>query len=83
MSACGVLLGVLGWIGSIWISLVGGRVVQLVYPPLEVGQEYSLGKLEAPGREVAGRSPLELLGGSFLDHVGCCVAAWNMVKASA
>ena len=53
-SACGVIPGVLGWIGSRWIFLVEGRVVQLVYPPLEVGQEYALGTVEAPGREVAG-----------------------------
>ena len=83
MSAYGVLLGVLGCIGSIWISLVVGRVVHLVYPPLEVGQEYSLGTLEAPGWEVAGRSPLELLGGYSLEHVRCCVAAWNMVEVLA
>ena len=57
-SACGVLLGVLGWIGFLWISLVGGRVVQLVYPPLYVGNEYALGTVEAPVWEVAGQSPL-------------------------
>ena len=73
--------GVLGWIGSLWISLVVGWLVQLVYPPLEVWQEYSLGKVEAPGREVAGQSPLKLLGGSSLEQVGCCVAAWNMLEA--
>ena len=49
MSACGVLMGVMEWIGSIWISLVGGRVVQLVYPPLEVWQAYALGKVETLG----------------------------------
>ena len=81
MSACGVLLGVLGWIGSLWISLVGGWVVQIVYPPLEVWKDYSLGTVEAPEREVAGRSPLKLLVGSSLEQVGCCVAAWNMVEA--
>ena len=81
MSACYVLLGVLGWIGSLWISLLGGRVVQLVYPPLEVGQDYALRTVEAPGREVDGQSPLELLGGSPLDQVGYCVAAWNMAEA--
>ena len=53
MSACGVILGVLGWIGSLWISLVGVHVVQLVYPPFEVGQEYALGTVEAQEREVA------------------------------
>ena len=52
--ACGVLPDVMGWIGSRWILLVGGRVVQLVYPPLEVGQEYALGTVEEPWREVAG-----------------------------
>ena len=46
-SACGVLLGVLGWIGSLWIFLVEGQVVQLVYPPLEVGQKYALATVEA------------------------------------
>ena len=81
MSACGVLLGVLGWIGSLWLSLVGGRVFQMVYPPLKVGQECALGKVEAPGWEVAGRLPLELLGGYPLEKVGCCVAAWNMAGA--
>ena len=64
MSACGVLLGGLGWIGSLCIFFVGGRMVQLVYQPLEVGQEYALGTVEAPGQEVARRSPLELLGGA-------------------
>ena len=68
-SVCSVILGVLGWIGSLWISLVGGRVVQLVYPPLEVGQEYALGTVEVPGREVAGKSPLEILGGYSLGAV--------------
>ena len=53
-SVCGVLPGVLGWIGSQWIFLVEGRVVQLVRPPLEVGQDYALGEVEAPWREVAG-----------------------------
>ena len=45
------LLGGLGWIGSLWLSLVGSRVVPLVYPPLEVGQEYALalGMAEALG----------------------------------
>ena len=42
MSLCGVLLGGLGWIGSLWISLVGSRVVSPVYQPLEVGQAYAL-----------------------------------------
>ena len=32
------------------------------------------------GREVAGRSPLELLGGSPLEQVGCCVAVCNMME---
>ena len=59
----------------------GGGVVQLLYPPLEVGQEYALGTVEAPGREVVGKSPLELLGGSPLEQVGCCAAAWNMAEA--
>ena len=83
MSACSVLLGVLGWIGSLWIYLMGGRVVQLVYLPLEVGKEYALGTVEAPGREVAGQSPLDLLGVSSLYQVGCCVATCNMAEASA
>ena len=56
-------------------------MLQLLYPPLEVGQEYILGNVEAPGREFSGRSPLEMLGGSPLDQVGCCVAAWNMAEA--
>ena len=47
-SAYVVLPGVLGWIGSLWIFLVEGQVVQLVYPPLEVGQKYALGTVEAP-----------------------------------
>ena len=81
MSACGVLLGVLGWIGSLWLSLVGVQVVQLVYPPLKVGQEYSLGKVEAPGWEVAGQLPLGIMRGSILNQVGFCVAAWNMAGA--
>ena len=81
MRLCGVLLGVLGSIGYLWISLVGGRVVQLVYPTLEVEQEYALRAVEAPGREDAGRSPLDLLGGSPLEKVGCCVAAWHMAEA--
>ena len=67
---CSVILGVLGWIGSLWISLVGGRVVQLVYPPLEVGQEYVLATVESPWQEVIGRSTLELLGGYPLDKFG-------------
>ena len=50
MSACGGLLGILGWMISLWLSFVGGRVVQLVYPPLEVGQAYSVGPVEALGR---------------------------------
>ena len=50
MSACGGILGVLGWIGSLWLSFVRGRVGQLVYPPLEVGQAYALGTVEALGR---------------------------------
>ena len=66
-----MLLGVLGWIGSLWISLVGRWVVQLVYTPLEVGHEYALVTVEAPEREVSGKSPLELLGGSPLEQVGC------------
>ena len=65
-SVCSVLPGVLGWIGYRWISLGGGQVVKLVHPPLEVGQEYALGTVEAPWREVAGQSLLELLGGSPL-----------------
>ena len=81
MSTCGVVLGVLGWIGSLWISLVVGWLVQIVYPPLEVWQEYSLGTVEAPGREVAGQSPLDLLGVSSLYQVGFCVVAWNVVEA--
>ena len=50
MILCGGLLGVLGWIHSLSLSLVGGRVVQLVYPPLEVGQAYAMGEVEALGR---------------------------------
>ena len=50
--------------------MVGGRVVQLVYPPLEVGQEYVLATVESPWREVIGRSTLELLGGSPMDKFG-------------
>ena len=50
ISACSVLLGVLGFIGSLCLSLVGGWVVQIVYPPLEVGQAYALGTVEALGR---------------------------------
>ena len=52
VSACGGLLGVLVCIGSLWLSLVGFRVVPLVYPPLEVGQAYVLvlGTVEALGR---------------------------------
>ena len=50
-------------------------MVQLVHPPLEVGQEYSLGTVEAPWWDVSGRSPLEILGVSPLDQVGCSVAA--------
>ena len=82
-SACGVLMGVLGWIGSLWISLVGGRVVQLLYPPLEVIQEYILGTVEAPGREVAGQSPFEMMGGSPLEQVGCSISPWNMAESAA
>ena len=78
---CGVLLGVLGWIGYLWISLVRVRVVHLVYPPLEVGQEYAVKMVEALGREVADRSPLEMLGDSLLEQVGCCAASWNMAEA--
>ena len=81
MSQCGVILGVMGWISSLWISLVGGQVVQLVYPPMELGQDYALGTVEVPGREVAGRSPLELLGGFPFEQVWCCVAARKMAKA--
>ena len=58
-------------------------MVQLVYPPLEVGQEYAMGMVEAPGWEVDGRSPLELLGDSPLDQVGCCLAACNMAETGA
>ena len=47
LSACGVILGVLGWIGSRWLFLVEGWVVLLVYPPLEVGPKYALGAVEA------------------------------------
>ena len=49
VSACGGILGVLGWICSLWLFFVGGRVVQLVYPRLEVGQVYALVMVEAPG----------------------------------
>ena len=56
-------------------------MVQLLYPPLEVIQEYILGTVEAPGREVAGQSPFEMMGGSPLEQVGCCVGAWNMAEA--
>ena len=65
-----MLLGVMEWIGSRWISIVGGQVVQLVYAPLEVGQEYVLATVESPWREVIGRSTLELLGGSPMDKFG-------------
>ena len=78
-----MLPGVLGWIGSRWLFLVKGQVVQLVYPPLEVGHKYALGTVEAPWWEVSGRSPLELLGGSPLEQVGCSVATWNMVESEA
>ena len=50
--------------------MVGGQVVQLVYAPLEVGQEYVLATVESPWREVIGRSTLELLGGSPMDKFG-------------
>ena len=46
VSLCGGILGGLGWIGSLWLSWVGWRVVQLVYPPLEVGRAYALGTVE-------------------------------------
>ena len=42
MSVCGGILGGLVWIGSLWLSLVGSRVVPLVYPPLELRQVYAL-----------------------------------------
>ena len=58
-------------------------MVHLVYPPLKVGDEYALGTAEAPGREVARQSPMEMLGGSTLAQVWRCVAAWNMEDASA
>ena len=54
-----------------------------MYPPLEVGHKYALGTVEAPWWEVSGRSPLELLGGSPLEQVGCSVATWNMVESEA
>ena len=37
VSACGGLLGVLGCIGSLWIPLVVGWAVKILYPPLGVG----------------------------------------------
>ena len=42
MSVCSGLVGGLGWIGSLWLSLVVSRVVLLVYLSLEVGQAYAL-----------------------------------------
>ena len=83
VSAYGVLTGVLGCIGSRWLFLEEGRVVQFVYPHLEVGQDYTLGTVEAPWQEVAGRSPLELLGGSPLDQVWCSVVSLNMTESAA
>ena len=43
VSACGVLPGVTGWIGSQWIFLVEGRVVPLVYPPFGGWEEVCTG----------------------------------------
>ena len=73
----------MGWVGSQWLFLVEGRVVQLVYPPLDVGQKYALGTVEAPWRKVSGQSPLKILGGSPLDQVGCSVTPWNMAESAA
>ena len=59
VSVCGGLLVGLGWIGSLWLSLVGSRVVPLVYPPLEVGQTYvlALGTAEHCGGRSRGKHP--------------------------
>ena len=82
-SVYGVLPGVPGWIGSLWIYSVEVRVVSLVYPPLDIGHKYVLGTVEAPWRGVSGRSPLELLGGSPLEQVGCSVTPCNMEELAA
>ena len=58
-------------------------MVQLVYPPLEVWKECALGAVVAPWQEVAGRSPLELLGGSPLAQVGCSIASQSMAESAA
>ena len=58
-------------------------MVQLMYPLLEVGKEYALDTAKAPWREVAGRSPLELLVGSPLEKIGCSIAPWNMAELAA
>ena len=59
VSVCSGIMGGLGWIGSLWLSLVGSRVVPLVYPTLEVGQAYvlALGKVEALGGRSQGEHP--------------------------
>ena len=60
MSVCGGLLGGLGWICYLWLSLVGSRVVPLLYPPLEVGKAHAmaLGTVEALGWVGRGASNL-------------------------
>ena len=59
MSVCVGILGGTGWIGSLRVSLMGSRVVPLVYTPLEVGQAYALemGKVEALGGRSRGDQP--------------------------
>ena len=54
-SACVLVPGFLGWIFSRWIIFVEGRVVQFMYPPLELGQKYALVTVEVPWWEVSGK----------------------------